>query len=402
MPFVGRNDIFFERRIVMKKLLLLVVLLVVVSTSVSVVAKDQKEHASDGVPFEEIRDALLNMQRQIGTGETCDSRIPIAKDDLPLTITESGSYYLTEDANCVSTAITVTTDNVTIDLMGYSLIGHGGEDTCGIYMDGRSNVEIRNGTVRDFNYGIYEISSIGQDHRIINVRAISNSQHGIYLSGKNYLVKDCTVSNNGYKATETVHGIFVGTGCTVTGNTAYANGYAADDNVYGIYAAYASTVAGNTACSNGYSATGHVHGIFVGTGCTVTGNTAYDNGYAADDNVYGIYAANGSTVVGNTARHNGYYGINVRGICVSFGCTVTSNTAHDNGLSAANAYGIFVGTGCTVTGNTAYDNGDAADDNVYGIYLAGNDLVDQNTAFNNGGINMNEPGDCTFGLNHAP
>ena len=87
----------------------------------------------------------------VSTMKTLDEvepRIPIHKSDLPLTITESGSYYLVEDANCLSTAITVEADNVTIDLMGYSLIGHG--TGFGIYLNARINVEIRNGTVRDF------------------------------------------------------------------------------------------------------------------------------------------------------------------------------------------------------------------------------------------------------------
>jgi hypothetical protein len=48
-----------------------------------------------------------------------------------------------------------------------------------------------------------------------------------------------------------------------------------------------------------------------------------------------------------------------------------------------------------------------ADSTVYGIYLEGENFVALNTAYSNGTgattpTNMNRPGSCSFGLNHAP
>ena len=200
------------------------------------------------------------------TLDEVEPRIPISQADIPLTISTPGSYYLTEDVTAAGTAITVVVDDVTIDLAGFALVGPGSGTNYGIYMSGRSNVEIRNGTVRDFRYGIRESSSLGQDHRVIDVRAMSNAYSGIFLAGKSHLVKDCTASDNGNSATISVYGIYAGNGNTVTGNTAYENGNSATSTVYGIYALSGSTVTGNTTYNNGHSAGGSVYGIYASSG----------------------------------------------------------------------------------------------------------------------------------------
>ena len=201
---------------------------------------------------------------------------------LPYTISSSGFYFIAKDLSCAagSHGIEITADNVTLDLMGFSLIGPGDTgSSCGIYMNTRTNVEIRNGTVRNFAYcGIRENTTGGTGDRIINIRVKDNFSHGIYLSGKSHLIKQCTaVSNGGI-------GIAASLGSTVTGNTCYNN---------------------------------TVDGIGVGTGSTVTGNTCYNN---SDD---GISAGLGCTVTGNTCYNN----IN-HGIRLSEYCLVDQNTAY--------------------------------------------------------------------------
>ena len=297
------------------------------------------------------------------TLDEVEPRIPIS--NLPFTIDKPGSYYLTGDLTAGGTGITVTADNVTIDLMGYTISGGGSYN--GIYMDGRSNVEIRNGTIQGFvNNGITESSNSGEGHRVIHVRVISNGYYGIHLYSRGNLIKDCTaVRNGGY-------GIRVYTGSTVTNNTAYGNGS------HGIYARTGGTVTNNTAYGNGS------HGIYTEGYSTVTNNTVYHNG--SD----GIFVGSGSTVTNNTAYHNGS-----DGIYVSFCCTVINNTAYGN-----DEHGIYTsGDGNTVIGNTARHN------EFHGISVK-NGLVDGNTATSNndsGGsyVNLYCSG-CTLGTNHAP
>ena len=318
------------------------------------------------------------------TLDEVEARIPIPGSSSPtgtFVVSSAGSYYLTGDRYANDDGIRVDVDNVTIDLNGYNLIGSGINN--GVYMRMKKNVEIRNGTVRNFERGIYESDTSGQNHRIINVRSLFNELDGIHLLGKSHLVKDCTVSDNGTSASSDVYGIYVGIGSAVTGNTAHSNGTSATSDVYGIKAGDGSTVTSNTARDNGNSAFDEVYGIYAGYGCTVTGNTAYDNGTSAEGPVTGISAGEG--------------------------CTVTGNTVHHNGDSAEkNVFGIRAYLVCTVTGNTVYNNGNSATFSVWGIYLNGYNLVDQNTAYSNGigaaaAMNMTLGiSGCVYGINVAP
>ena len=124
-----------------------------------------------------------------------EPRIPIHASDMPLTITEFKSYYLVEDVNFSdpnNDAITIECNDVTIDLMGYTLKGPDSGNKSGIYMNCRSNVAIGNGTVREFgHYGIREDDPNGKNqgrliHQPVNLVAIlikhihRNEQHEKY------------------------------------------------------------------------------------------------------------------------------------------------------------------------------------------------------------------------------
>jgi hypothetical protein len=132
---------------------------------------------------------------------------------LPYTISAPGFYYLGANFNYTGTApaITVNADGVTLDLMGFRLSGNGTNK--GIFMHGRKNVEIRNGSLQNFTYGIQEDSS-GVRHRVINVRVEGNNtyqfdSYGINLDGNAHLVKGCSAwgSNTGITITNgTVNG----------------------------------------------------------------------------------------------------------------------------------------------------------------------------------------------------
>lgn len=266
-------------------------------------------------------------------------------NSLPYTISSSGFYFIDKDLSCAtgSHGITITADHVTLDLMGFSLVGPAGALTHnGIHMNGRTNVEIRNGTIRNFpNFGIGEIDTGGKGHRIINLRTQSNISAGISVAGNSHLIKECSSAGNGG------NGIYAAAyGCTITGNTCYDNGY------HGINANTGSTVTGNTCYSNG------ITGVNTDA-CTVTGNTCYDN----DNN----------------------------GISSSGGSTITGNTCYDN-----HSGGMYAGTGAAVIGNTCRSN------SGYGIFLAGENFVDQNTAYLNTTANISDCASCTFVNNHAP
>jgi hypothetical protein len=136
---------------------------------------------------------------------------------LPCIINSAGFYYLGKDLTSTGYGIIVNVDNVTIDLMGFSLNGSGGLVLEGVSMYGRKNVEVRNGTIQSFYYGIQEHNAEGANHRIVNVRSLNNIQAGIYLAGNNHLIKGCTVSDNGNG------GIDLQGAGSVIGNTVYTS-----------------------------------------------------------------------------------------------------------------------------------------------------------------------------------
>lgn len=315
------------------------------------------------------------------TLDEVEPRMPIS--NLPFTISQPGSYYLTGNLSSTITGITINADNVTIDLMGYTMSGGTGN---GISMDGRSNVEISNGTVRGFTEnGIYEGNADGVGHRVIRVRAVANGSSGIYLRSRANLVQNCTATGNGGS------GIHLSHVSEVSHNTVY------DNDTYGIYTQAACSVSYNTVYDNQNT------GIYVYVGSVVSYNSTTENGS------YGIYAYSGSTVSHNTAYNNGSDGIYV------YRSVVTDNTADSNGGNGIFAHtgsmainniadynsgiGIIVGSG-TAKNNTARGN------QQHGIQIA-EGLADGNTAtYNNretGGSYENlYCSRCTLGTNHAP
>lgn len=265
---------------------------------------------------------------------------------LPYPINESGSYILDETlthTNRYTNAIEVNADNVTIDLAGYSIIGPSSTSgtSNGIHMNGRKNVEIRNGTITRFGKnGIYEENGdVAVGHRVISVRIISNGGSGINLNGANHTVKDCTVSLNGLAEGDWWAGISCGYACSVTGNTVFENGAGNVVHMFGvdgIATGSGCTITDNTVALN------ETVGIFPYHGCTITGNTSHGNGLA------GIYVnGNGCLVKGNTLQLNADCNITVAS---------THNTIEENLVTASN-YGIwFVEPGNFYTNNRAFGN----------------------------------------------
>ncbi len=270
------------------------------------------------------------------------------------TINSSGSYYLPGNVTTTKSGIFITADDVTIDLMGYTLKGPDSGTSYGVYMNTRSNVEIRNGTIRDFKYGIREANSFGKGHRIINVRAVSNGVSGIILIGRNNLIKNCSAIDNGISSSVNTHGIYAGKGSKIINNTACGNGEGATSDTFGIAAYNGCTVSGNTAYGNGKNTTNDSYGIAAGDGCTVSGNTACENGEDADDYAYGIKTGDGCTVVGNTAHENGYKcGVKAYGMYISAYSLVDRNTAFNNGVTSTSFKDMYIENGCTVGLNHA-------------------------------------------------
>jgi hypothetical protein len=176
---------------------------------------------------------------------------------VPYTISTPGFYFFVNNLTYTGTdnAITINADNVTLDLMGFTLTGPGNYG--GIYMNGRTNVEIRNGTVTAFDKGILENSDTGSSHRALDVRVVSNWS-GILFKGSNHMITNCNASKHG------------GTGLFLT--SGLISECTSNDNGYGLVVYGPGTVLENSVFNN--SGNNFSLGNGVGTAILVNRNSA--------------------------------------------------------------------------------------------------------------------------------
>jgi len=271
-----------------------------------------------------------------------DPRSPIRSGDLPLNISAPGSYYLAEDISTAGFGITISADNVTIDLMGFSLRGGTGN---GISATDRKNLAVKNGSVSGWSASGISLAD-GSNSIVSNVRAEGNGIYGIRV-GEHGLVINSTAQNN------LGTGIFGEDGSTIIGcNAAF--------NLVGISAGFGSTV---TNCSAMYNS---ADGI-TATAATVSYSTATFNG---DD---GISVTAGGAVLNCTARSN-----DGDGIVVLSGTSVVGNTCNSNGQAGGGA-GIHViqNYNRIEANNVTFNNGPGFD-----VDMGGNIII-KNTARGN-------------------
>lgn len=125
-------------------------------------------------------------------------------------ITQPGSYYLTGNIVTAGHGITIRTNNVTLDLMGFCLAGDRGGSDYGIYVDGnvgmvRSGICIRNGTVTGFGKGVR--LEYAETCLLDSLTSVSNLAEGVLFYGANggtcrgHLMQRCVAARNGYGIT---------------------------------------------------------------------------------------------------------------------------------------------------------------------------------------------------------
>ncbi len=319
----------------------------------------ESENASmlEGMSASQIVDAAVNAVRS-----------PISS--LPFSISQSGSYYLTQNLDgSAGGGIDVNVDNVTIDLMGFTIDG-GGFNDFGVDLSNQSAVTIKNGTIQNFGMtGIYENTNslVDTNSNVISyVNVINNGttsgaatlNGGIYLPGRNNRIENCIVINSGGG------GIYSGDNSIILNNTVE------DSFVWGILAGVGSSLINNTLSGSGNNATYGIHGL---AGSTLINNTVRQN-----QSGYGISAGPFSTIINNTAASNQHWGIYGEG-----GNTIIGNTASGNNLSETNGQG-----GILVGGNSLVESNSASDNQHTGIRVDGsNNTIRNNHASSSGNIN---------------
>jgi len=205
---------------------------------------------------------------------TCTGTI----DQLPATIDTQGTWCLDHDVSTAITgggAITIATNNVTIDCNGFKVGGLAAGETSqaiGILAVDQHNVTIRNCGVRGFHRGI---ALGGGGHLVQGNRLDQNLSIGIAMFGDGHHVQDNRVfDTGGAPAAPSSYGITGSAdmiGNTVDGVFATAT----DATVYGIVTFESgSEVRGNRVRNLAPQGAGQAYGLFAGADyVTLRGNT---------------------------------------------------------------------------------------------------------------------------------
>lgn len=262
------------------------------------------------------------------TLQQVEPRIPISGPGF--VITNAGSYYVT--TNIISTSgngISIQTNNVTVDLNGFMLQGPG--FSAGVAVSGaRTNIVVRNGTIRGWGAGVSAASAEGSRFE------------GLHIS-----------YNGGT-------GLRVGNFCTIYACHAYTNGG------LGLQASTGLHIADCVAAFNGQ------RGIEGFDTANVRNCTARGNG--GD----GIAVNSGSLVMDCVTEFNGGNGITIdRGMVRN--CAVRGNVL--NGIDA------FLN--CQIIGNHCFQNGNGGDGAGINSGLGGHRIEGNDVAGNDRGIDCN-------------
>jgi hypothetical protein len=223
------------------------------------------------------------------TFHTCGTIIA----SVPTVITTQGVYCLTHDVNTAITtgsAITINTNNVTLDCNGFKiggLLAGTSSVTTGVFADTRQNITVRNCGIRGFYEGIDLFSGAG--HLVEDNRLDNNLFVGINAQGDNIRVQRNRVyDTGGYPANTNSIGIAT-SGDVIDNTVAGAFATATNSSANGIEMFGEGTEArGNQIRGLVASGAGSVAGInvFV-TSVTIRGNTIALSALATGDGVDG-------------------------------------------------------------------------------------------------------------------
>lgn len=263
-------------------------------------------------------------------------------------ITQPGSYYLVGDVQGVANkhGIEIACDNVTIDMMGFTLAGTPGAAAIGIRNEpGFRGVTILNGVVRDWTDD--GISLSGARLYVEGVKADRCGASGFDLAGSNgptTIVRCQAVAN-------TIYGINTGSGATVVECTANSNSLSGinlggsggvcerNTTIFNTFSGIAQNSGGGWVIRNNTCSQNGENGINVCTSNSIVGNVCNLNGTAVTDGA-GIYVRCGDNRV--DSNHLSSNDIGVR-MTTNGEEVIIRNTFHDNTTSFSGSTGNDIG-----------------------------------------------------------
>ena len=218
------------------------------------VAYASDNSADPGSPIVTLEKDLLPINNSIppplyqGGATARQGVIPIYR---PTVITRPGIYILQNNIAVSSgVAIEIRASDVVLDLNGFSINGPATASTraIGIYAFNRDRIQIRNGTIRGFLYGIFLSSD--QDsviryrtgfshggHVVENLRLVDNQSRAVRVEGRGNVVRNNLILNTGgttiYPKSYGLAIDAIGPGALLEGNVVY-NSFGMGDRGEGV------------------------------------------------------------------------------------------------------------------------------------------------------------------------
>lgn len=300
----------------------------------------------------------------------------------PLTITNAGSYVLTAN---LSGRVTIAASGVSLDLNGFTVDGDGAAGAGVLVSGARTEISIRNGTVRDWaGHGVDAASALNSELRDVVVADCGGD--GLRLGSG--LVLRCDALRCGGRGIDAGRGSIVsasrarnvgGTGLRAGAHTITVESTVRHSGGHGIDAGSGSMVDRATSRENGGD------GVRLGEGGLLTASTSYVNGGVGIRTTGPGALVHGSTVFGNQGvgmvgafasmfAHNTIRLNDAGGIVVSNRSYVLHNTA----LVSSN------GPALRMEGNEGRADGNHLAFSAFGLIAPGNNnLIVRNTAVGN-------------------
>jgi hypothetical protein len=263
-----------------------------------------------------------------------EARTPISS--LPFTITNPGSYYVTTNLTGTTglSGITISNNNVTLDLNGFALQGVPGSLYAVALASSQTNVVVRNGTMNGWRMGVHETGGNSRNLLLDGLAIFASATDGILIDST-ATVRNCMCSSNA------AIGISVGGG-EISG------------------------------CSTGYN---------VNSGIELNSGGIVRNCWSGYNGNYGIETTSG-TVLDCFSQGNAWSGIQVTG---QGSFVIGNNCLNNNSSSGSGFAGIRIeGAANRIEGNMVQLNSGAGI-SVNSIYA--NNFIIKNSAWFNGSSN---------------
>jgi len=235
---------------------------------------------------------------------------------LPAAISTQGTWCLKQDlATAISSgsAITINTNNVTVDCNNFKLGGLAagtGTSTIGILATDRANLTVRHCNIRGFEAGVLFQGNSSSGHVVEDNRLDSNTVWGVYVQGDNSVIRRNLIIDTGGSTVASIYG-----------------------KPYGIYAKGSMDIMDNL-IANVVATPGTDNDAFgidsdSNVGGHINGNHIRGITKAGTHTIWGIFAGSSDHVI---VRNN-----DVSGDGTSFGagifCSDANSSARDNSIA---------------------------------------------------------------------